>query len=111
MTVDPHHALKRGYILDGYRIDSVIGSGGFGITYKAFDSSLNKFVAIKEYIPADIAIRLDDTTIAPKSAQDKGDYEWGLERFLDEARTLVLFDHKHIVRACCTALQKLINDG
>ena len=95
---DPHHALKRGYVLDGYRIESVIGSGGFGITYKAEDPVLEKFVAIKEYIPADIAVRLDGTTIVPKSEKDEDDYSWGLERFLDEARLLVKFDHKNIVR-------------
>ena len=94
---DPHHALKRGYVLDGYRIESVIGSGGFGITYKAEDPVLEKFVAIKEYIPADIAVRLDGTTIVPKSEKDEDDYSWGLERFLDEARLLANYDHQNIV--------------
>lgn len=71
MIKDPHHALARGYMLDGYKIEHVVGSGGFGITYKATDVALEKPVAIKEYIPADIAVRLDDTTIAPKSKKMK----------------------------------------
>ena len=97
VSTDPHHALKRGYVLNDYTIEGVIGSGGFGITYKAKDPVLKKSVAIKEYIPADIAVRLDDTTIVPKSQKDEDDYNWGLERFLDEAQLLVKFDHKNIV--------------
>ena len=93
---DHLHALPAGHQLDEYRIDHVLGSGGFGITYYALDIHLNKPVAIKEYLPNDFAVRIDATTVKPKSTSDQDDYQWGLERFLDEARALARFEHPHI---------------
>lgn len=99
MTIEDHlHALPPGYSIDEYRIDRVIGSGGFGITYFAWDTHLDKAVAIKEYLPNEFALRADATTVKPKSSSDQGDYQWGLERFLDEARTLARFNHPNLNR-------------
>jgi hypothetical protein len=50
-------ALPLGTMLGDYRLDAVIGHGGFGITYRAFDSQLTKVVAIKEYLPVEFAVR------------------------------------------------------
>ena len=93
---DHLHALPAGYKLNEYRLERVLGSGGFGITYYAWDENLNKPVAIKEYLPSDFAVRADGTSVRPKSDGDAGDYQWGLERFLDEARALARFDHPHL---------------
>ena len=93
---DHLHALPVGHQLNEYRIEGVIGSGGFGITYKALDTQLDKVVAIKEYLPSDFAVRTDATTVQPKSTADQDDYQWGLTRFLDEARTLARFEHPHL---------------
>ncbi len=93
---DHLHALPAGHQLNEYRIEDVIGSGGFGITYKALDTQLDKVVAIKEYLPSDFAVRTDATTVRPKSTADQDDYQWGLDRFLDEARTLARFEHPHL---------------
>ena len=93
---DHLHALPAGYRIDEYRIEGVLGSGGFGITYLALDTHLDKPVAIKEYLPNEFAVRTDVTTVRPKSSSDQGDYRWGLERFLDEARTLARFEHPHL---------------
>ena len=93
---DHLHALPVGHQLNEYRIEGVIGSGGFGITYKALDIQLDKAVAIKEYLPSDFAVRTDATTVQPKSTADQDDYQWGLTRFLDEARTLARFEHPHL---------------
>ena len=93
---DYHNALPAGYRLGEYEIQGVLGSGGFGITYKARDCNLGKSVAIKEYLPSDFAVRDGRTTVKPKSNASKDDYDWGLTRFLDEARTLARFDHPHI---------------
>ena len=82
------HALPLGYRIQEYELVRVLGSGGFGITYLGYDHNLDKAVAIKEYLPNDLAIRGDNNSVLPKSTQDKTDYEWGLERFLNEAQTL-----------------------
>ena len=92
------HALPTGYRVEEYELVRVLGSGGFGITYLGYDHHLDKAVAIKEYLPNDLAIRTDNQSVLPKSTQDKADYEWGLERFLSEAQTLARFDHRHIIK-------------
>ena len=92
------HALQPGTTLDEYRIEKLLGEGGFGLTYLAFDKHLDKQVAIKEYMPSDFAVRLDGTTILPKSEGSKADYEWGLQAFINEAKTLAKFDDINIVR-------------
>ncbi len=92
------NALPAGTRLGGYEIESVLGRGGFGITYRAYDLSLNKVVAIKEYLPGEFAMRTTDSRVGPTSEADRADYEWGLARFVDEARTLARFDHPHVNR-------------
>ena len=92
------HALPSGYRIEEYELVRVLGSGGFGITYLGYDHHLDKAVAIKEYLPNDLAVRTDSQSVLPKSTEDKADYEWGLERFLNEAQTLARFDHRHIIK-------------
>jgi len=76
----------------------VLGFGGFGMTYLGFDHNLDKPVAIKEYLPSDIATRTADRSVAAQASEVRGDFQWGLERFVDEARTLARFDHRHIIK-------------
>lgn len=77
----------------------MLGVGGFGITYKGYDHSLRCDVAIKEYLPNDLALRTSDgNTVAAKSTSDEKSYKYGLKRFLDEARTLAKFREPNIVR-------------
>jgi serine/threonine protein kinase len=83
---------------DSYRIEHVIASGGFGITYAAEDIHLGMKVAIKEYCPADFSARDDRMRVRPKSERHKQTFEWGLRSFLQEARTLARFKHPSIVR-------------
>ncbi len=91
-------ALPVGYRLHEYRVDSVLGQGGFGITYLASDVNLDAKVAIKEYLPEQFARRATDVTVTPRSEGDEETYEKGLESYLVEARTLATFRHPHIVR-------------
>lgn len=97
MTAEHDQALPVGTRLGDYRLDMVIGHGGFGITYRAFDTQLAKFVAIKEYLPAEFALRRPDGEVAPRGARLADDFAWGRDRFLDEARALARFRHPHIV--------------
>lgn len=100
------NTLSADYMLDEYRIHSVLGAGGFGVTYKALDTHLENWVAIKEYFPVDWSFRDGDGVTVHANTQGHGkqngdqvsDYLWGLERFLDEARVLARIQHPHVVR-------------
>lgn len=91
--------LQNGTVLAGeYIIEDVLGAGGFGITYSAAETALNRKVAIKEYFPCDFAQREGGRKITPKTLEWRRDYVWGLERFIEEAQTLAKFNHDNIVR-------------
>jgi serine/threonine protein kinase/HAMP domain-containing protein len=90
--------LAPGFHLFEYRIDAVLGQGGFGVTYLATDVHLNVRVAIKEYLPAGLAQRSGDKSVGPRWPIDAAPYQDGLDRFLVEARTLATFRHPNIVR-------------
>ena len=90
--------LPVGYKLDHFRIDSVLGQGGFGITYKAWDEQLQQWVAIKEYLPGEFASRTANSLTVQPLTNSSEFYRYGLDRFLEEARTLAKFKHQNIVR-------------
>src|SRR5512134_842693 len=92
------NALPAGYALQEYRIEKVLGVGGFGLTYLALDGNLNLKVALKEYLPDDIAARGADQSIGPLSPATADTFGWGKQRFLDESRTVASFRHPNIVR-------------
>jgi serine/threonine protein kinase/peptidoglycan hydrolase-like protein with peptidoglycan-binding domain len=86
-------ALPAGSRLRSYEIVSVLGQGGFGITYRARDATLNRDVAIKEFLPTSLALREGDGTVVPRSTELAGEFRWARERFLEEARTLAKLEH------------------
>jgi hypothetical protein len=78
-------ALPAGYALNEYRIERVLGWGGFGITYLAHDTHLDCPVAIKEYLPRAVAGRGPEQSVCPHSEATAQPFEWGLQRFLLES--------------------------
>ncbi len=84
---------------DKYLIGRVLGQGGFGITYLAWDINLNVKLAIKEFFPQDLASRAAGHSQVSAYSGNKGSqYEYGLDKFLQEARTLAQFEgHPNIV--------------
>jgi len=94
-------SLPAGYRINEYNIERPLGGGGFGITYLARDSNLQLPVAIKEYFPSDLVTRGADQSVQVRGGstnEHQEQYDWGLERFLDEARALATFRHPNIVR-------------
>lgn len=99
------NTLPIDYRLHQYRIESVLGAGGFGITYMAAHVALQTRAAIKEYFPVEWSYRDGDHVLAntqgslPTSeAGQDACYTWGLERFLNEAQTLARVNHPGVVR-------------
>lgn len=85
--------LKPGVILkERYKIEEVIGAGGFGITYRAWDPLLQSYVAIKEYYPSGIATRsADSSKVCVPIGQEQREYHRGRIRFLKEAQDVARF--------------------
>jgi len=93
------HVLPTGTRLRDYEITGLIGEGGFGIVYLAWDHSLQRQVAIKEYMPASMAARVaGSSAIVVKSDRPLDTFRAGLKSFVNEARLLARFDHPALVK-------------
>jgi serine/threonine protein kinase len=93
------NALPIGTILEeDYRIEKILGQGGFGITYLGIEIMLGRKVAIKEFYPREVAARDSGWTVRPSGAkEDINFFQWGLNAFEKEAKLLARFDDPHIV--------------
>src|SRR5664279_5358992 len=93
------HALPAGTYLRDYEITGLISEDGFAIVYLAWDHSLQRKVAIKEYLPASMAGRGEGTLpIVVRSERRIDVFKAGLKSFVNEARLLARFDHASLVK-------------
>ncbi|MFZ6654597.1 serine/threonine protein kinase [Undibacterium sp. TJN19] len=92
------NCLAVGTRLNDFEITGILGEGGFGIVYLAFDHSLQRTVAIKEYMPGALAGRAADTSVVIRAERHKKTFEAGLKSFINEARLLAQFDHPSLVK-------------
>jgi len=97
-NTDPPNALPRGTRLGEFEVRRVLGVGGFGIVYLAFDHALEREVAVKEYMPASLAGRTATLQVSVLSSAQADTFALGLRSFVNEARLLARFDHPSLVK-------------
>ena len=92
------NALRPGVYLSEFEILSVIGIGGFGIVYLAYDHSLQRKIALKEYMPSSLAARSSSLHVTVKSDHHAETFQAGMRSFINEAQLLARFDHPSLVK-------------
>jgi predicted Ser/Thr protein kinase len=92
------NSLAIGTRLSDFEITGVLGEGGFGIVYVAYDHSLHRTVAIKEYMPGALAMRGGDHGLSLRAERHQETFKLGLKSFINEARFLAQFDHPSLVK-------------
>lgn len=97
-SLDSINALPVGHRLHEFELQGVIGIGGFGIVYRAFDHSLQRAVAIKEYMPSTLAGRTSRQQVSLLSQSHAETFAIGLASFVNEARLLARFDHPSLLK-------------
>ena len=98
LHADHVDALPNGTRLGEFEIQGLLGVGGFGMVYRAFDHSLQRPVAIKEYMPSALAGRQQGQQLSVRTRADEATFQAGLASFIDEARLLARFDHPSLVK-------------
>lgn len=97
-SVGSENCLPVGTRIAEFEITGVVGEGGFGIVYLAFDRSLRRIVALKEYMPGVMAGRGADASVVVRSKRHRDAFDTGLCSFINEARLLAQFDHPALIR-------------
>jgi len=91
-------ALPVGTRLHEFEIVGLIGIGGFGIVYQAYDHSLQRTVALKEYMPSALAVHTPTIHVTLRAERHAETFQAGLRSFVNEARLLAAFDHPSLVK-------------
>jgi serine/threonine protein kinase len=92
------NCLAIGTRLAEFEITGVVGEGGFGNVYLAFDHSLQRTVAIKEFMPVALASRGADNAVLVQSKRHRETFQTGMNSFINEARLLAQFDHPALIK-------------
>jgi serine/threonine protein kinase len=92
------NVLPVGTHLGEFEIKGLIGEGGFGIVYLAYDHSLERQVALKEYMPSGLATRTTKMAVSVRSQKKMDTFTAGLKSFINEARMLAQFDSPALVK-------------
>lgn len=90
--------LRAGHALQEFTVERLLGVGGYSVVYLARDTKLDRRVALKEYLPATLAMRAPDGSVVPRLPRFEAFYAKGLESFLNEARLLGSFDHPSLLK-------------
>jgi len=98
LNAGSENCLPVGTRLSDFEITGVLGEGGFGIVYLAYDHALQRTVAIKEYMPGALAMRAAGGGIALRAERHQETFRLGLKSFINEARLLARFDHPALVK-------------
>ena len=90
--------LAVGARLAEFEITRIVGQGGFGVVYEAWDPVLERVVAIKEYLPSSLSARRPDGAVMPLSERHRETFELGMRGFINEARLLAQFSHPSLLK-------------
>jgi len=95
---DQGSELPRGHALQEFVVEKLLGTGGYSCVYLAMDTRLNRRVALKEYLPATLAMRAPDGQVMPRLPRFQEFFDKGLASFINEARLLGSFDHPSLLK-------------
>jgi len=95
---DDLNALPPGTRFGELEILQLLGTGGFGLVYLAQDHALERRIAIKEYMPGQLAQRGHNSLVSVRSGSMRDTFELGLRSFVNEARMLARFDHRSLLK-------------
>ncbi|HEX2826281.1 MAG TPA: protein kinase [Burkholderiales bacterium] len=99
LTDAGENVLPPGAKIAEFRIERLIGEGGFGIVYLAYDESLDRTIALKEYMPSQLAERVAGTASVRVRSQRYADtFDAALRSFINEAKLLARFDHPSLLK-------------
>jgi serine/threonine protein kinase len=97
-AAESSNALSVGTRLGEFEVRGLVGEGGFGIVYLAYDHSLDRTIALKEYMPSQLAQREGGVSVLVKSPRYEETFALGLRSFVNEAKLLAQFDHPSLVK-------------